>query len=70
MKISKQEVAIVASVIVFPLPFDWIPFTTNTYGQHATWCWIHSLEQNCSTNTAGRWEQIWLWYVHLGFFLL
>ena len=66
MKISKQEVAIVASVIVLPLLFDWIPFTTNSYGQHATWCWIHSLKQNCSTNTAGRWEQIWLWYVPFG----
>ena len=63
MKISKPEVAIVASVIVLPLLFDWIPFTTNSYGQHATWCWIHSLEQNCSTNLAGLWEQIWLWHV-------
>ena len=40
MKISKPEVAIVASVIVLPLLFDWIPFTTNSYGQFATWCWI------------------------------
>ena len=68
MKISKQEVAIVASVIVLPLLFDWIPFTTNSYGQHATWCWIHSLEQNCTTNSAGQWEQTWLWYVPFGIF--
>jgi len=55
MKISKQEVFIVASVIVLPLLFDWIHFTTNTYGQYryATWCWIHAFEQNSSTNTAG-----------------
>ena len=66
MKISKPEVAIVASVIVLPLLFDWIPFTTNTYGQYAAWCWIHSLEQNCSTNPAGLWEQIWLWDVPFG----
>ena len=65
-KISKPEVAIVASVIVLPLLFDWIPFTTNSYGQYATWCWIHSLEQNCSTNSAGLWEQIWLWHVPFG----
>ena len=64
MKISKQEVAIVASVIILPLLFDWIPF--HYYGQHATWCWIHSLEQNCSTNSAGLWEQIWLWDVPFG----
>ena len=66
MKISKQEVAIVASVIVLPLLFDWIPFTTNSYGQFATWCWIRSLEQNCTTDSAGRWEQIWLWHVPFG----
>jgi len=63
MKISKSEVAIVASVIVLPLLFDWIPFTTNSYGQFATWCWIRSLEQNCTTDSAGRWEQIWLLHV-------
>ena len=66
MKISKPEVAIVASVIVLPLLFDWIPFTTNSYGQYATWCWIRALEQNCSTDSAGRWEQIWLWHVPFG----
>ena len=66
MKISKPKVAIVASVIFFPLLFDWIPFTTNSYRQYATWCWIHSLEQNCSTNPVGRWEQIWLWHVPFG----
>jgi len=66
MKISKPEVAILVSVIVLPLLFDWIPFTTNSYGQHATWCWIRILEQNCSTNSAGRWEKIWLWDVPFG----
>ena len=66
MKISKLEVAILASVIVLPLLFDWIPFTTNSYGQYATWCWFHSLEQNCTTNPAGLWEQIWLWDVPFG----
>ena len=66
MKISKPEVAIFASVIVFPLLFDWIPFTTKSYGQFATWCWIHSLEENCTTNSAGHWEQIWLTYVPFG----
>ena len=66
MKISKPEVVIVASVVVFPLLFDWIPFTTNSYGQFAAWCWIHSLERNCTTNSAGRWEQICLVYVPFG----
>ena len=71
MKISKPEVATVVLMIVFPLLFVWIPFATNSYGPFATWCWIHSLEQNCTTNTVGMWEQIWLWDVPFGivFFL-
>ena len=66
MKISTPEVATVIFMFVFPLLFDWIPFTTNTYGQFATWCWIRILEQDCSTNPAGLWEQIWLWDVPFG----
>ena len=70
-KISKPEVATVVVMIVLPLLFDWIPFTTNTYGQVSTWCWIRTLDHNC-TNTAGWWERFWLWDVPfgLGFFLI
>ena len=66
MKISKPEVATVVLMIVFPLLFVWIPFATNSYGPFATWCWIRILEQNCTTNTVGLWEQIWLWDVPFG----
>ena len=66
MKISKPEVAIIVSVMLFPLLFLWIPFTTNSYGPFAAWCWIHSLQENCTTNLAGRWEQICLVYVPFG----
>ena len=54
-KLTKPELATVIFMIVLPLLFDWIPFTTNTYGQFGTWCWIRILDQNCSTNTAGCW---------------
>ena len=65
-KISKPEFATVALMIVIPFLFNSIPFATNSYGPFATWCWIHSLEQNCTTNVAGRWEQIWLRNVPFG----
>ena len=65
-KISKPKVATVVLMIVFPLLFDWIPFTTNTYGQFGTWCWIRILDQNCTTNTAGWWEKFWLWHIPFG----
>ena len=42
-KITKPELATVVLMVVLPLLFDWIPFTTNTYGQYATWCWIRIL---------------------------
>ena len=65
-KISKPEFATLALMVVIPFLFNWIPFTTNSYGQFAVWCLIHSLEQNCTTNSAGRWEQIWLLNVPFG----
>ena len=49
---------------MLPLLFDWIPFTTKSYGQYAAWCWI---QQKCpSVTTAEMWEQIWLWHVPYG----
>ena len=66
MKISKPEVATVVLMIVLPLLFVWIPFAINSYGPFATWCWIRILEQNCTTNAVGLWEQIWLWDVPFG----
>ena len=65
-KVSKPEVATVVLMIVLPLLFNWIPFTTNSYGQFGTWCWIRILNQNCTTNTAGWWEELWLWNVLFG----
>ena len=61
-KISILEVTVFALFIALPFLFHWIPFTTKSYGQYATWCWIR---QNCTTNvtTTEMWEQIWLWHV-------
>ena len=71
-KLTKPELATVVLMIVLPLLFDWIPFTTNTYGQFGTWCWIRTLDHNCTTNTAGWWERFWLLHVPFGlaFFLI
>ena len=68
-KINKLEIAIFASAFAFPLLFDWIPFTTNSYGPSIEGvCWFR--DQNCSQNTlctAELWEQIWLLTVPVGF---
>ena len=53
-------------LVVLPLVIDWIPFTTNSYGQNKTWCWITILDPDCSIHMAGLWEQIWLWDVPFG----
>ena len=65
-KLTKPDVATVVFMIVFPLLFDWIPFTTNSYGQFGTWCWIRIRDQNCTINTAGWWEKFWLWHIPFG----
>ena len=65
-KINKIEIAIFALAFTIPLLFDWIPFTTNSYGPSGDFCWFR--DQNCSTHscTAELWEQIWLSTVPLG----
>ena len=57
-KINRPEVVLVATIIILPLLFNWIPFTTGSYGPYRTWCWIRILETDCSVHNAGRWEQI------------
>ena len=67
-KINKLEIAIFALAFTFPLLFDWIPLTTNSYGpsQSGDFCWFRM--QNCSTPscTAELWEKIWLSTVPFG----
>ena len=65
-KINKLEVVRVATIIIVPLPFDMIPFTTDSYGPYGPWCWIRVFETDCSVHIAGSWEQVWLWYVPFG----
>ena len=71
-KINKLEIVIFASAFTFPLLFDWIPFTTNSYGpsQSGTFCWFRN--QNCSTPscTAELWEEIWLSTVPFGLIIV
>ena len=59
-QINKLELAVFTSTFGLPLIFTWIPFTTDSYGPSGTWCWIRSLEDDCSQHTAGLWEQLWL----------
>lgn len=67
--INKVELATFASIIALPLFIDWVPFATRSYGldlAEAPLCWIYRLQADCSTHTAGFWEQIWLWNVPFG----
>ena len=74
-KINKLEIVIFALAFTIPLFFDWIPFTTNSYGPNSidfvpsrtgVYCWFR--DQNCSTHncTAELWEEIWLSTVPFG----
>jgi len=66
-KINKLEIALLISILVLPLLFDWIPFVTNSYGpEKGSLCWIHKIKRDCSTQTAGLVEKIALWDVPFG----
>ena len=66
-KINKLEIALLISILVLPLLFDWIPFVTNSYGpEKGSLCWIYKVKSDCSTQTAGLVEQIMLWDVPFG----
>ena len=65
-EINKVEIALFASVFIIPLLFDWIPFTTHSYGPSGVVCWIRSLDNDCNKEKAGFWEQIWLGGVPFG----
>ena len=65
-KINKLEVLNLVVLVFLPLVINWIPFATDSYGQFGVWCWIISLNEDCSTHVAGLWEQIWLWFIPFG----
>ena len=52
------------------LLFDWIPFTTNSYGPNSEGlCWFrdHNCSQHTSSCTETGWEEAWLFTVPVGF---
>ena len=66
-KVNKLEIALLISILVLPLLFDWIPFVTNSYGREkGSLCWIYKVTSDCSTHTAGLVEQIALWDIPFG----
>ena len=69
-KINKLETVFFASLFCFPLLFDWIPFSTDSYGPFVAWCWIRKFENNCSIHQDGLNEQIAASNVPLGFILV
>jgi len=68
------EAAFILFLIILPLPFIWIPFLHGNYGGNGQpWCWIATLNKDCSQNVEGFWEQIGLWYAPvsvLGFLIV
>ena len=46
-----------------PLLFVFWPFLHGYYGLDGTWCFIHSMSSNCTTDIIGVIEQLFIWYV-------
>ena len=60
------EVVFWPVVFVLPGVLDSIPFNKNSYGTAGLWCWIRSIKEDCTVNTAGLDKQIVLWTVPFG----
>ena len=67
-RISKLEAVVFVAVFALPLLFDWIPFTTDSYGPSGPYdfCWFYVTNCSALTCTAGLWEEIWLSSAPLG----
>ena len=53
-------------IFVFPVLFNWIPFTLNVFGRAGAWCWIASENiYTCEEYLSGQVLQFVLWYIPL-----
>ena len=64
-KFCVQAVLFLVPWMVPPL-IDIIPFFVTPYGETGPWCWIRTLNKDCTENRAGFWEQLGLWYIPFG----
>ena len=64
---DRLELLYLFFIFLFPLLFNWIPFTVDAYGRAGAWCWIKSenIYACNSTNVPGQILQFVLWYVPL-----
>lgn len=62
-----MEVFLFLCLIFLPLLLAWIPFVHSNYdGGGEPWCWIVTVNKDCSRNDEGFWEVLGLWYTPLG----
>ena len=57
------EILLVLVLFLLPFTTNWIPFILTPYGETGSWCWIKDINSDCSGNTQGFWEQMYLWYI-------
>ena len=62
----KLEGSFVVLSIVISFGVAFIPFAFTSYDTTGPWCWIKSLNRDCSVSVGGLTEQVLLWYAPLG----
>ena len=63
---DRLELVYVFFTFAFPLLFNWIPFTVDSFGRAGAWCWIRNEDiYTCEQIKAGQILQFVLWYVPL-----
>lgn len=60
------ETLLVIGSLVLPAMYIWVPFIAVEYGETGPWCWIKSLDKNCSELRGSGWEQNAMWYIPFG----
>ena len=63
---DRLELVYLFFTFVFPILFNWIPFTVDAYGRAGAWCWIRNVDiHTCERIVGGQVLQFVLWYVPL-----
>ena len=68
--IERYEILCLFFIFAFPVSFSWIPFVKNTYGHAGVWCWIRTLNEDCSFFVFGQVLQLVLFYIPIFTILL
>lgn len=67
---KKYEKFYIVVIFVLPLVFNWIPFTTDSYGESGPYCWIRRHNTTCENDKYGIAYQFALFWIPFYSFII